>query len=66
MAHSTRKRTGFVTFTEAPITERNLGAVLLTRDTDGVIHAYEKDFGNAGLDPHLVAALITSAEIRNL
>ncbi len=66
MTDTQRRRAAFVTFPEAPVSEENLAAVLITRDDSGVVHAYQKDFGGQGIDPEIVAMAAQSAEIRGL
>lgn len=64
---STRRRTAFTNFAEAPVTEPGVAAVLFTRDEHGNIRSYVYEYpGHEGPDPELVAALAQSVEIRNL
>lgn len=55
------------TFPEAKLTEAHMAAVLITKDDDGLLHAYVKDIpGRAQPDPEIVALLVQSVEIANL
>lgn len=64
---STRRRMSFTHFTEAPVSEPGVAAVLFTRDEQGNIRSYIHEYpGHEGPDPELVAALAQSVEIRNL
>ena len=68
MTASTMRQPKFVVFPEADPTEERVAAVLISRDSEtGALKAYVKDVpGHEVPDPEIVAALITSIEIRSL
>ena len=68
MTASAVRQPKFVVFPEADPTEERVAAILISRDTNtGALKAYVKDVpGHEGPDPEIVAALVTSIEIRSL
>lgn len=56
-----------VSFPEANYDEERMAAVLVNKAPDGTLRAYVADIpGREQPDPEIVAALVTSVEIRNL
>lgn len=67
MASTKRKRSGIVTFPEAPTDEAELCAVLVTQDETGNVRSFVRTGpGRQAPHPDAVALLAQSAEISNL
>lgn len=61
------KSTRTVSFPEARYNEERMAAVLVNKAEDGTLRAYVADIpGREQPDPEIVAALVTSVEIRSL
>lgn len=61
------KSTRTVSFPEASYDEERMAAVLVNKAEDGTLRAYVADIpGREQPDPEIVAALVTSVEIRSL
>lgn len=67
MADTIRRRAAFTTFPEAPVSEEGVAAVLFTRDEQGNIRSYVKEYpGREAPDPEIVAVLAQSVELSNI